>query len=102
MQINFSFFFSFALGQLEATLSHLMLVWVPLSHSRLHKELAAVCIDTMKTNSTVTRLLLFEGYIDDASAHALAELLKENSTLTKLDLSRNAIANLLLMHWLKN
>ncbi|XP_068748870.1 NLR family CARD domain-containing protein 3-like isoform X2 [Montipora capricornis] len=59
----------------------------------LNKELAAVCIETMKTNSTVTRLHLRQCNVDDASASALAERLKENSTLTSLTLSYNAIGD---------
>ncbi|XP_068670283.1 protein NLRC3-like isoform X2 [Montipora foliosa] len=59
--------------------------------SGLNRELAAVCIETMKTNSTVTSLQLWECNIDDASATALAELLRENSTLESLDLPHNAI-----------
>ncbi|XP_015756439.1 PREDICTED: nucleotide-binding oligomerization domain-containing protein 2-like isoform X3 [Acropora digitifera] len=58
---------------------------------RLNKELGAVCIDSMKTNSTVTDLSLSFCGIDDASAAALAEQFQENSTLTSLNLSYNAI-----------
>ncbi|XP_015772428.1 PREDICTED: protein NLRC3-like [Acropora digitifera] len=61
---------------------------------RLNKELAAVYIETMKTNSTVTRLLLPNCDIDDASVAALAKGLKEASTLTELDLSYNAIGEI--------
>ncbi|XP_044167462.1 nucleotide-binding oligomerization domain-containing protein 2-like isoform X1 [Acropora millepora] len=61
---------------------------------RLNKELAAVYIETMKTNSTVTTLLLPNCDIDDASVAALAKGLKEDSTLTKLDLSYNAIGEI--------
>jgi len=61
---------------------------------RLNKELAAVYIETMKTNSTVTRLLLPNCDIDDASVAALAKGLKEDSTLTELDLSYNAICEI--------
>ncbi|XP_067029415.1 NLR family CARD domain-containing protein 3-like isoform X2 [Acropora muricata] len=57
----------------------------------LNKELAAVAIETMKTNSTVTKLFLCWCHIDDASADALAEGLKENSTLKSLHLPGNAI-----------
>ena len=77
-----------------ATLSQLILVWLPLFHSRLNKELAAVYIETMKTNSTVTKLLLPNCDIDDASVAALAKGLKEDSTLTELDLSYNAIGEI--------
>ncbi|XP_068670273.1 nucleotide-binding oligomerization domain-containing protein 2-like isoform X4 [Montipora foliosa] len=58
-----------------------------------NRELAAVCIETMKTNSTVTSLILYGCNIDDASAAALAELLRENSTLTRLQLSDNPIGD---------
>ncbi|XP_068670277.1 nucleotide-binding oligomerization domain-containing protein 2-like isoform X8 [Montipora foliosa] len=58
---------------------------------RLNRELAAVCIETMKTNSMITSLLLYDCNIDDASAAALAELLRENSTLTMLFLGYNNI-----------
>ncbi|XP_068748835.1 NLR family CARD domain-containing protein 3-like isoform X2 [Montipora capricornis] len=58
----------------------------------LNRELAAVCIETMKTDSTVTSLQLGDCNIDDASFAALSELLrKENSTLEWLYLSDNAI-----------
>ncbi|XP_015779663.1 PREDICTED: nucleotide-binding oligomerization domain-containing protein 2-like [Acropora digitifera] len=60
---------------------------------RLTKELAAVCIETLKTNSTVTALVLQHCNIDDAIAAELAGQLKENSTLTLLNLSSNAIGN---------
>ncbi|XP_068670281.1 NLR family CARD domain-containing protein 3-like isoform X3 [Montipora foliosa] len=59
----------------------------------LNRELTAVGIETMKTNSTVTLLNVCKCNIDDASAAALAELLKENSTLTSLGLSNNAIGD---------
>ena len=85
--------FSFALGQFQGAVSHLMLVWLPLSHSRLNNELAAVCIDSTKTNSTVTDMSLSSCGIDDASAAALAEPLQENSTLTSLELCDNAIGD---------
>ena len=71
-----------------------MLVWLPLSQSRLTKELVAVCIETLKTNSTFTGLLLDKCNIDVANAAELARQLKENSTLTSLDSSYNAIGNL--------
>ena len=71
--------------------SYLILGRLPLFHSSLNKELAAVCIETMKTNSTLTRLELCECDIDDASA-ALAEQLKENSTLQELDFDNCAIS----------
>ncbi|XP_015774779.1 PREDICTED: nucleotide-binding oligomerization domain-containing protein 2-like isoform X1 [Acropora digitifera] len=58
---------------------------------RLTKELLAVCIETLKTNSTVTGLVLFNCGIDDANAAELAGVLKENSTLTSLDLSVDQI-----------
>ncbi|XP_015750067.1 PREDICTED: nucleotide-binding oligomerization domain-containing protein 2-like, partial [Acropora digitifera] len=57
----------------------------------LHKELAAVCIETIKTNSTITALYLCHCGIDDESPTTLAEQLKGNLTLTFLDLSNNAI-----------
>ncbi|XP_015774780.1 PREDICTED: nucleotide-binding oligomerization domain-containing protein 2-like isoform X2 [Acropora digitifera] len=57
----------------------------------LTKELLAVCIETLKTNSTVTGLVLFNCGIDDANAAELAGVLKENSTLTSLDLSVDQI-----------
>ncbi|XP_068748892.1 nucleotide-binding oligomerization domain-containing protein 2-like isoform X2 [Montipora capricornis] len=60
----------------------------------LNRELAAVCVETMKTNSTVLSLTLFSCNIDDASAAALAELLRgKNSTLELLGLSHNAIGD---------
>ncbi|XP_068748847.1 NLR family CARD domain-containing protein 3-like isoform X2 [Montipora capricornis] len=60
----------------------------------LNRELAAVCIETMKTNSTVTSLDLSAGNIDDASFAALAELLRrENSTLERLYLFGNEIGD---------
>ena len=70
-----------------------MLVWLPFSHSRLTKELVAVCIETLKTNSTVTGLDLFGCNFDDAIAAELAGMLKENSTLTSLHLSDNQIGD---------
>ena len=70
-----------------------MLVWLPLSLRRWPKELVAVCIETMKANSTVKELLLSFCRIDDAIADALAKGLKENSTLTSLDLSSNEIGD---------
>ena len=70
-----------------------MLVWLPLSHSRLTKELVAVCIETLKTNSTVTGMILFDCNIDDANAAELAGQLKENSTLTSLRLDGNRIGH---------
>ena len=79
------------LGQFETTLSYLMLVWVPLSHSRLTKELVAVCTETLKTNSTPTKLVLRDCNIDHANAAELAGQLKENSTLTSLTLCDCAI-----------
>ncbi|XP_067029220.1 NLR family CARD domain-containing protein 3-like isoform X2 [Acropora muricata] len=60
---------------------------------RLTKELVAVCIETMKRNSTVWKLALFGCNTDDASAAALAERLKENSMLRRLNLSHNAIGD---------
>ncbi|XP_067025430.1 protein NLRC3-like [Acropora muricata] len=71
--------------------SHLILQMVDCSG--LTKELAAVCIESLKTNSTVTGLVLHRCNIDDADAAELAEQLKENSTLTFLKLSNNAIGN---------
>ena len=68
-----------------------MLVWLPLSLCRLNKELVAMCIETMKANSTVTTLYLSSCRIDDANVDALAKGLKENSTLKSLDLSINQI-----------
>ncbi|XP_067029230.1 nucleotide-binding oligomerization domain-containing protein 2-like [Acropora muricata] len=59
----------------------------------LTKELVAVCIETLKTNSTVTGLVLNNCDIDDANADALAKGLKENSTLTSLNLSYNQIGD---------
>ncbi|XP_044163737.1 nucleotide-binding oligomerization domain-containing protein 2-like [Acropora millepora] len=59
----------------------------------LTKELVAVCIETLKTNSTVTGLVLNDCDIDDANAAELAGQLKENSTLTSLDLSVNQIGD---------
>ncbi|XP_068748855.1 NLR family CARD domain-containing protein 3-like [Montipora capricornis] len=59
---------------------------------RLNRERAAVCIETMKTNSKVTSLHLWRS-IEDASAAALAELLRDNATLTELHLSDNAIGD---------
>ncbi|XP_044163297.1 NLR family CARD domain-containing protein 3-like [Acropora millepora] len=59
----------------------------------LTKELAAVCIETFKTNSTVTGLDLFRCNIDDAIAAELAGMLKENSTLTSLRLIDNQIGD---------
>ena len=66
-----------------------MFVWLPLSHSRLTKELVAMSIETLKTNSTFTGLLLDKCNIDVANAAELAGQLKENSTLTSLSLSAN-------------
>ena len=84
---NPNFFLKGGLGHFETTLSYLMLVWLPLSHSRLTKELVAVCIETLKTNSTITEVFLNGGNIDDAIAAELTVMLKENSTLTSLDLA---------------
>ena len=70
-----------------------MLVWLPLSHSRLTRELVAVYIETFKTNSTVTELVLNSCDIDDANAAELAGLLKENSTLTSLNLGLHQIGD---------
>jgi len=66
-----------------------MFVLLPLSHSRLTKELVAMSIETLKTNSTFTGLLLDKCNIDVANAAELAGQLKENSTLTSLSLSAN-------------
>ncbi|XP_044163734.1 nucleotide-binding oligomerization domain-containing protein 2-like isoform X2 [Acropora millepora] len=71
--------------------SHLKLQTV--ACSRLTRELVAVCIETLKTNSTVTRLILYDCNIDDANAAELAGQLKENSTLTSLDLDLNQIGD---------
>ncbi|XP_067029147.1 protein NLRC3-like isoform X5 [Acropora muricata] len=60
----------------------------------LTKEDVAVCIETFKTNSTVTELVLHECNIDDAIAAELAGMLKENSTLTSLHLGRNRIGDI--------
>ena len=102
--------------KLDNNLSYLMLVWLPLSLCRLNKELAAVCIETMKANSTVKKLLLRLCNIDDASAYAhrwscLAIKLEMlvlmhwlNSTLISLGLSRNQIGDVgavALKHTLK-
>ncbi|XP_067029233.1 NLR family CARD domain-containing protein 3-like [Acropora muricata] len=59
----------------------------------LTKEVGAVCIETLKTNSTVTELDPGGCYIDDAIAAELAGMLKENSTLTSLDLCVNQIGD---------
>ncbi|XP_067029168.1 protein NLRC3-like isoform X2 [Acropora muricata] len=56
----------------------------------LPEELAAVCIETLKTNSTVTTLVIYACNIDDANAAELAGQVKENSTL---QLSGNSIGN---------
>ncbi|XP_067029206.1 NLR family CARD domain-containing protein 3-like [Acropora muricata] len=58
---------------------------------RLTKELVAVCIETLKTNSTVTGLVLDDCDIDITNAAELARQLKENSTLTSLNLTANYI-----------
>ena len=68
-----------------------MLTLLPLSHSSFSKEAVALAIETMKTNRSVESLSMPDCHIDDASALALAAVLRENSTLTKLDLSDNAI-----------
>ncbi|XP_015775400.1 PREDICTED: nucleotide-binding oligomerization domain-containing protein 2-like isoform X3 [Acropora digitifera] len=68
--------------------SHLNLQTVDCS--RLNKELVAVCIEALKTNSTVTRLVVHDCNIDDANAAELAGQLKENSTL---QLSGNRVGN---------
>ncbi|XP_044171374.1 NLR family CARD domain-containing protein 3-like [Acropora millepora] len=65
--------------------SHLKLQFA--SCEGLTKELVAVCIETLKTNSTVTKLILYDCNIDDANAAELAGQLKENSKLTLLALS---------------
>ncbi|XP_015768075.1 PREDICTED: nucleotide-binding oligomerization domain-containing protein 2-like isoform X3 [Acropora digitifera] len=57
----------------------------------LTKEPVAVCIETLKTNSTVTELDLCECNIDDANAAELAGMLKANSTWTSLNLSGNNV-----------
>ncbi|XP_067029210.1 nucleotide-binding oligomerization domain-containing protein 2-like isoform X2 [Acropora muricata] len=59
----------------------------------LTKEVVAVCIETFKTNSTVTELYLCLGIIDDAIAAELAGMLKKNSTLTLLYLCDNEIGD---------
>ncbi|XP_044162974.1 nucleotide-binding oligomerization domain-containing protein 2-like [Acropora millepora] len=59
----------------------------------LTKELGAVCIETLKTNSTVRGLVFLDGDIGHANAAELAGKLKENSTLTSLRLVRNVIGN---------
>ncbi|XP_015770189.1 PREDICTED: uncharacterized protein LOC107348655 isoform X2 [Acropora digitifera] len=59
----------------------------------LTKEGVAVCIETFKTNSTVTHLDLFHSNIDDAIAAELAGMLKENLTLTSLHLFHNQIGD---------
>ncbi|XP_015768066.1 PREDICTED: uncharacterized protein LOC107346764 [Acropora digitifera] len=79
---------------------------------RLTKEFVAVCIETLKTNSTVTKLVLHGCDIDDANAaevtgllighrwtcyvgaDALAKGLKENSTLTSLCFSGSRIRDI--------
>ena len=73
-----------------------MLVCLPLSHSRLAKELVEVSIEAMKTNSTATELIFVKCNIDDANVATLGERLKENSTLTSLCLSHNPIGEGLL------
>lgn len=67
----------------------LILTWLPLSHSSLDKEVTAVAVEIMETNSTFANLYFFECHIDCANADTLAKGLKENSTLTKLTLSFN-------------
>ncbi|XP_015748912.1 PREDICTED: NACHT, LRR and PYD domains-containing protein 12-like, partial [Acropora digitifera] len=57
----------------------------------LTKELVGVCIEILKTNSTLTELVLRLCNIDHANAAELAGLLKENSTLASLCLESNAI-----------
>ncbi|XP_067029222.1 NLR family CARD domain-containing protein 3-like isoform X2 [Acropora muricata] len=69
--------------------SHLKLQMVECSG--LTKELVAVCTETLKTNSTPTKLVLRDCNIDHANAAELAGLLKENSTLTSLTLCDCAI-----------
>ncbi|XP_044162704.1 NLR family CARD domain-containing protein 3-like [Acropora millepora] len=60
----------------------------------LTKELVALCIETLKTKSTVTGLVgLHNCNIDVANAAELAGQLKENSKLTWLELSGNRIGN---------
>ncbi|XP_044171366.1 NLR family CARD domain-containing protein 3-like isoform X2 [Acropora millepora] len=71
--------------------SHLKLQRV--SCRSLTKELVAVCIETLKTNATVTGLLLYNCNIDDANVAELAGELKENSTLTSLNLSSNNVGD---------
>ena len=81
MQIYFfpkPHFFLGGVWDILRLLSYLMLVWLPLFHSRLTKELVAVCMETLKTNSTVTELYLRDCNIDDANAAELARQLKEN------------------------
>ncbi|XP_067029218.1 protein NLRC3-like isoform X3 [Acropora muricata] len=69
--------------------SHLKLQTVDCSG--FTKELVAVCIETLKTNSTLTELVLVNCNIDHANAAELAGQLKENSTLASLCLQSNAI-----------
>ena len=47
----------------------------------------------LKTNTTLTRLDLWDNKIGDAGAQALAETLKTNTTLTRLDLGGNKIGD---------
>ncbi|XP_074630322.1 uncharacterized protein LOC141889064 isoform X4 [Acropora palmata] len=71
--------------------SHLKLQKV--ASSRFTKDRVAVCIETLKTNSTVTELVLVNCGIDDANVAELPGMLKENSTLTSLDLDHNQIGD---------
>ena len=47
---------------------------------------AVVLADVLKSNTTVTKLDLHHNFIDDACLASLAEMLKSNTTLTKLNL----------------
>ena len=62
-------------------------------HSAINAADAVVLADVLKSNTTVTKLDLFDNDIGEAGAAGLAEALKSNTTLTVLELSSNGIGN---------
>ena len=62
----------------------------------IHAQLLNAMIslsDSLKSNSTLTELNLYQSSIGDSGARALSDSLKSNSTLTKLDLYENSIGD---------